>query len=35
LDRAIEAALDLLAKQPPRKLVRPPYPDYKPRVPQS
>ena len=33
LDKAIQVALDLLAKNPPSKLTRPPYPDYKTRVP--
>ncbi len=34
LERAVQIALDALAKNPPKKLVRPPYPDYGPRLPK-
>jgi tricorn protease len=33
LEKAIEVVLDLLKKSPPVKLPRPPYPDYKQRLP--
>ena len=35
LERAITIALDELAKHPPKKLVRPPYPDYGDRLPRT
>ncbi|MCL4808031.1 MAG: protease, partial [Thermoanaerobaculia bacterium] len=34
LDRAVELALEALAKNPPVKLKRPAYPDYGPRLPK-
>ena len=34
LERAVQLALDALAKTPPQKLVRPKYPDYGPRLPK-
>jgi tricorn protease len=34
LDRAVELALEALAKSPAPKLKRPPYPDYGPRLPK-
>ena len=34
LERAVALALDALAKTPPPKLVKPPYPDYGPRLPR-
>jgi tricorn protease len=34
LERAVQLALDALAKNPPRKLTRPPYPNYGPRLPR-
>ncbi len=34
LERAVELALEALAKSPPKKLVRPPYPDYGDRLPK-
>jgi tricorn protease len=34
LEKAVQLALDALAKDPPKKLVRPPYPDYGPRLPK-
>jgi tricorn protease len=34
LERAVQLALDALAKNPPKKLVRPAYPDYGPRLPK-
>jgi tricorn protease len=33
LEKAVELALDALKKNPPQKLVRPPYPDYGDRLP--
>jgi tricorn protease len=33
LERAVQIALDGLAKNPPQKLKRPPYPNYGPRLP--
>jgi len=33
LERAVALALEALAKQPPKKFVRPPFPDYGPRLP--
>ncbi len=33
LERAVQEALSALAKNPPKKLVRPPYPDYGDRLP--
>jgi tricorn protease len=33
LERGVQIVLDALAKDPPKKLVRPPYPDYGPRLP--
>ena len=33
LEKAIDVALEQLGKNPPPKLVRPAYPDYKPRIP--
>jgi tricorn protease len=33
LERAVQIALDALAKNPPQKLKRPPYPNYGPRLP--
>jgi tricorn protease len=33
LERAVQLALDALAKNPPPKLARPAYPDYGPRLP--
>ena len=35
LDGAVHEALDALAKNPPKKLLRPPYPDYGDRLPRS
>ncbi len=35
LERAVQLALDALAKNPPKKLVRPAYPDYGPRLPKN
>jgi tricorn protease len=34
LERAVQLALDALQKNPPKKLVRPAYPDYGPRLPK-
>jgi tricorn protease len=34
LERAVQLALDALAKNPPKPLVRPAYPDYGPRLPR-
>ena len=34
LERAVQLALEGLAKDPPKKLVRPAYPDYGPRLPR-
>jgi tricorn protease len=34
LEKAVALALDALAAHPPAKLVRPPYPDYGPRLPK-
>jgi len=34
LERAVELAMADLAKNPPKKLVRPPYPDYGDRLPK-
>ena len=34
LERAVQLTLDALAKTPPKKLVRPAYPDYGPRLPR-
>ena len=34
LERAVALALEALAKSPPKKLVRPAYPDYGPRLPR-
>jgi tricorn protease len=34
LERAVQLAMDALAKNPPKKLVRPAYPDYGPRLPK-
>ena len=34
LERAVQLALDALAKNPPPKLAKPPYPDYGPRLPK-
>ncbi|MGD0524229.1 MAG: PDZ domain-containing protein [Polyangiaceae bacterium] len=34
LERAVQLALDALAKNPPPKLARPPYPNYGPRLPK-
>jgi tricorn protease len=34
LERAVQLALDALAKSPPKKLARPPFPDYGPRLPR-
>jgi tricorn protease len=34
LERAVALALEALASHPPAKLVRPPYPDYGPRLPR-
>ncbi len=34
LERAVQLALDALAKSPPKKLRRPAYPDYGPRLPR-
>jgi tricorn protease len=34
LERAVQVALDALQKNPPKKLVRPAYPDYGPRLPK-
>jgi tricorn protease len=34
LERAVQLALDALAKTPPPKLARPPYPNYGPRLPK-
>jgi tricorn protease len=34
LERAVQLALDALEKNPPKKLVRPAYPDYGPRLPK-
>jgi tricorn protease len=33
LERAVEVALDLLKKNPPRTYPKPPYPDYHPHLP--
>jgi tricorn protease len=33
LERAVRLALDALAKSPPKKLARPPYPNYHPQLP--
>jgi tricorn protease len=33
LERAVELALEALAKSPPKKLARPPYPNYHPQLP--
>jgi tricorn protease len=35
LEKAVEVALDLLKKSPPLKFPRPPYPDYKQRLPAT
>ena len=35
LERAVQIALDELAKHPPKKLVRPPYPNYGDRLPRA
>lgn len=35
LEKSVEVALDLLAKNPPAKFKRPPYPDYKQRLPRT
>jgi len=35
LDKAVAVVLDLLEKNPPPKLQRPPYPDYKQRLPAA
>jgi tricorn protease len=35
LERAVQLALDALAKNPPKKLVRPAYPNYGPRLPAT
>ncbi len=35
LERAIQIALDELKKNPPKKLARPPYPDYGDRLPRT
>jgi tricorn protease len=35
LERAVTLALEALKKNPPPKLVRPPYPDYGPRLPNA
>jgi tricorn protease len=35
LERAVQLALDALAKNPPKKLVRPPYPNYGDRLPKA
>ena len=34
LERAVQLALEALAKNPPVKLKRPAYPDYGPRLPK-
>jgi tricorn protease len=34
LERAVQLALEALAKSPPPKLARPPYPNYGPRLPK-
>jgi tricorn protease len=35
LEKAVQLAMEALAKTPPVKLVRPPYPDYGPRLPKK
>lgn len=35
LERAVEEAMDLLKKNPPKQYVRPPYPNYQPHLPKS
>jgi len=34
LERAVELVLEQLARTPPAKFPRPPYPDYEPRLPK-
>ena len=33
LERAVKEAMELLKQNPPKHYAKPPYPDYKPRIP--